>query len=323
MSSDALLAKFDQMVQRFKKEFNDIIDEERLKLKAELELYNAEKETIKAFAMNDNDIIHLDVGGQKLITKRSILCQVEGSLLSTMLSGRWEDSLERDQDGAVFFDFNPHHFVLILDYLRAKTIATPEKQTPLPKVAKDQVENFNNLIQYLGLSDEIAPSEIVASDKFNLHGPGVSLEEDGKVAVHSAGYEDKYVLGENVYHKQIMNLKLKLESLKDNDRMFVGIVKGDIVPHNNISYEWRGSYGWVLGLPGLVWKDGSYTYDNALKYLTEEGDTVELVLDCDAGKLSLHLSTGEQFHIEIPKSQSWRLNVNMAYETDKIRIVNE
>ncbi len=320
MSTNDLLAKFDQMVQRFKKEFNEIIEEERSKMKAELELYNAEKERMKAFTVNDNDIIHLNVGGQKLTTKRSTLCQVEGLLLSTMFSGRWEDSLERDQDGAVFFDFNPQHFVLILDYLRAKRIATPEKPTPLPKVAEDQVESFNNLIQYLGLSDEIAPTEIVASEKFNLHSPGVSLEEDGKV--HGAGCENRYVLGGNVYQQQIIKIKLKLESFKNNNWMFVGIVKGDVVPPANNSYEWRGSYGWTLGLVGRVCKDGSCTSDAALDNLTKQGDTVELLLDYDAAKLSLNLPTGQQFHIEIPKSQTWRLNVNLNGPNDNIRIMN-
>jgi hypothetical protein len=78
-----------------------------------------------------------------------------------MFSGRWEDSLERDKDGAIFFDFNPQYFLVILDYLRAKKIATPENPAPLPKVAEDQAKSFNNLLEYLGLSDEIVPAEKV------------------------------------------------------------------------------------------------------------------------------------------------------------------
>ena len=106
--------------------------------------------------------------------------------------------------------------------------------------------------------------------------------------------------------------------------MFVGIVKADIVPPDNYSYRWSGSYGWALGQHGQVWpKDGSHTIDNALKNVTKQGDTVELVLDCDAAKLSLHLPTGEKFHIEIPKSQTWRLNVNLHDANDRLRIMNE
>jgi hypothetical protein len=74
---------------------------------------------------------------------------------------------------------------------------------------------------------------------------------------------------------------------------------------------------------GQIWKDGSYINDSALKNLTKQGDTVELVLDCDAAKLSLHLPTGQQFHIEIPRSQTWRLNVYLYGANDKVRIIND
>ena len=292
-------------------------------MKAELDAYNAEKQRMKAVEVSDNDIIHLNVGGHKLTTKRSTLCQVEGSLLASMFSGRWEDSLERDQDGAIFFDFNPQYFVVILDYLRAKKIATPENPAPLPKVAEDQAKNFNNLLEYLGLS-EIVPAEKVPSEKFNQHSSNVvTLQEGGTVAAHGPNYGHSYVLGENIYQQGIVRLKMNLESFKDNYWVLVGIVKADVVPPNNNSYSWRGSYGWALGQHGEVWKDGSHSIDNALKNLTKQGDTVELVLDCDAGKLSLYLPTGQQFHIEIPKSQTWRLNVDLRDANDKVRIIDD
>ena len=81
----------------------------------------------------------------------------------------------------------------------------------------------------------------------------------------------------------------------------------------------------TIHIHGLVhWKDGSPTIDNALrKYVTKQGDTVELVLDCDAVKLSLDLPTGQHFHIEIPKSQTWRLNVNLHGANDKVRIIRD
>ena len=68
MSTDDLLTKFDEMVKRFREEFNEIIEGERAKMKAEVEAYNAEKQKIKPFEVNDDDIIDLNVGGQKLTT---------------------------------------------------------------------------------------------------------------------------------------------------------------------------------------------------------------------------------------------------------------
>jgi hypothetical protein len=211
-----------------------------------------------------------------------------------------------------------------LEYLRAKKIATPENPAPLPKVAEDQAESFNNLLGYLGLSDEIVPVEIVPNEKFNQHSSNVvTLQEGGTVAVHGPNVEHSYVLGENIYQQGTVRLKMKLESFQTNAWMFVGVAKGDVVPPNNNSFSWPGSYGWGLGQYGQVLKDGSCTSDNALSDLTKQGDTVELVLDCDAAKLSLHLPTGQQFHIEIPKSQTWRLNVDLLRPYDRLRIMHE
>ncbi len=321
MSNVDLMSKFDEIVKRFKKEFDQIVEEERAKMTQEIEAYKAEKLRMKAVVVSDDDIINLNVGGTKMTTKRSTLCQVKGSLFSSMFSGRWDTSLARDDDGCIFFDFNPQHFVLILDYLRGKAIATPENPVPLPKVPDDQVKSFNNLIEYLGLSDEIVPAPIAPPEKFSLHSTGVTLQEGGKVAVHDATRVHKYVLGDKVYHQGIVRRKLKIESFQNNNWMLVGVVKGDVVPQNDGSFYWSGSYGWALGSTGQVWKNESITNDNTLKNLTKQGDTVELVLDCDAAKLSLHLPTGQQFHIDLPKAQTWKLHVNLLCANDKIRIM--
>ena len=75
-----------------------------------------------------------------------------------------------------------------------------------------------------------------------MHSPGVTLEEDGKVAVHDKTREHKYVLGENIYRQGTVNLKLKLGSFKDDNWMFIGIVKEDAVPPKENSWCLRGVY---------------------------------------------------------------------------------
>ncbi len=327
MTTENLLTNFDKLVNQFKREFNEIIEDERAKMMEEVQAYNAEKDRMEAFVASVDDIIDLNVGGQKLRTTRSTLCQVEGSLLASMFSGRWEDSLKRDKDGAVFFDFNAQHFVLILDYLRQNKIESPENPAPLPKVSDDQLQSFTNLVDYLGLNDDIVPSstDILPSEKFQKQSQEVALQEGGKVAVHDGTLMDGYALGENVYHQGTVNIKLKLESFKIIRWMFVGIIRGDVipeVPQGNCSCEWSGSYGWGLGSwGGGVSKNGLHTTDNVLKGLSKQGDTVELLLDCDAGKLTLRVPTGQQFQIEIPKFKSWKLNVTLLVLHDKIRIM--
>ena len=328
MDGENLLTRFDEMVKKFRHEFSEIVESERAKIKAEIEAYKAEKERIEAVNVRDDDLINLNVGGTKITTTRLTLCQVENSLLAAMFSGRWEDNIKRDQDGAVFFDFNPQHFILVLDYLRVKKIKTPENPPPLPKVPEDQEESFNSLVQYLGLSNEIiTPSKITPSEKFNSCSPGVSLQEGGLVAVHDQTLAHEYVLGENVYSEGTVNLKLKLESFRDNRWTFVGVAQEDItrpLDSDHCSCRWSASYGWSLGQGGgRVWKNASCRIDETLMNVSKQGDTVKLVLDCEAGKLSLHLPAGQKFHMDIPKGKTWRLNVTFLSPNDKIRIVED
>ena len=299
--------------------------------------------------MSDNDIINLNVGGTKLTTLRSTLCQVEDSLLATMFSGRWEDNIKRDQDGAVFFDFNPQHFILILDYLRVKKIATPQNPPPLPKVPEDQEECFNSLVQYLGLTKEITvPCEITTSlkgEKFSFYrrSHGISLKEGRKLAIcDEDGYE--YVLGENVYNEGTVNLKLKLESYWQYCGLhFIGITEGDVklltqnmnalsTRNRNISYEWPGTYGWVFcarkSSEWQVCKDGTCMTDynfneHSVKHYYSPHTLLELVLDCEAGKVSLQFPAGMKFHIDIPKARMWRLNVTLKPLDGRICIVDD
>ena len=287
--------------------------------------------------MNNDDIINLNVGGKKLTTLRSTLCQVEDSLLAALFSGRWEDNIKRDQDGAVFFDFNPQYFILILDYLRAKTIATPENPPPLPKVPEDQEESFYSLVQYLGLTKEISMANEITrtpqSERFSLcrRSHGISLEEGRKVAVcDETG--DEYVLGENVYNEGTVNLKLELQS--HYQKVFVGITEGDpkLLSQNmkalstkkrNLSCRWPGSYGWEF-YPDCttLYQDGSRTSPQNKFLRLRKPYTVKLVLECEEGKLSFTFERGG-FNIDIPKRKMWRLTVTLYNANQRIRIMDD
>ena len=324
--ANGLVTKFDDLVSRFKREFGKIIEEDRTKMKAEVEAFNAERQIMKEIEVNNDDIIQLNVGGQKFTTTRFTLRQVNGSLLDIMFSRNWTHGLKRDQDGAIVLDFNPEHFGWILNYLRAKKISTPEISPVFPKVPKDEIKNANILLKYLGLSDEIVlirPVEVIKDERFYMRSSKVdSLQENGIIAVHGSTLGHAYVLGENVYQRGTISFKLKLEFFRINHWILVGIVKADVVPKSPYSYTWRGTYGWSLGKDGQLFEDGSYKGPgHPWTNLSKQGDTVELVLDCDGGKLSLHLPTGQQYHIVIPKFQSWRLLVGLYSTNSKIRIV--
>ena len=143
---------------------------------------NAEKQRMET----TKDFVQLNVRGQKFTITKSILCQVEGSLFAAMFSGMSEDPVERDQDGVAFLDFNPEYFGWILDYLRAKKISSPENPAVLTEVPKNQMKNFNTLLEYLGLSEEIVPTrptELLQNEKFSQCRSGINVQENEQVAV--------------------------------------------------------------------------------------------------------------------------------------------
>ena len=117
------------------------------------------------------------------------------------------------------------------------------------------------------------PTEVVQNEKFNVCSSGITVQENGKVAVHDSSIGRKYVLGENVYQRGIVRFKLKLESFHNNHWIMVGILKAEIVPDDKNSFSWTGSNGWSLGNYGQVYNKGSHTYNDSLKKLSKQGDT--------------------------------------------------
>ena len=68
--------------------------------------------------MQNNDIVHLNVGGQRFSTSKRTLLSVQGeeTFFTSLLSGRIGSN--EDENGAIFIDRDPTLFRLILNYLR-------------------------------------------------------------------------------------------------------------------------------------------------------------------------------------------------------------
>ena len=141
--------------------------EDTLKQREE-ELQKAEEEfsieAAKAYgATKPDDVITLDVGGTRLRVLRSTLCYVEGSLLASMFSGRWDDSLVKDDQGAFFIDQPYEHFKALLDFFRS--CALPAANGPRPSiqaVAGEIASNpsFMRMVEQYNCTPEVYPVEI-------------------------------------------------------------------------------------------------------------------------------------------------------------------
>jgi hypothetical protein len=129
-----------------------------------------------------NDVINLNVGGKRMTTTRSTLCQVERSLLADIFNHPSQEfaGLPCDTDGFIFLDFNPKHFALILDCLRAKKISTSKNPALLPKMSSNETKSFKHLVQHLGLTEEIFP---VIKESFMSHCSEIDMDGSNGYAI--------------------------------------------------------------------------------------------------------------------------------------------
>ena len=278
--------------------------------------------------MDGDDVIELNVGGQAMTTKRSTLCQVGGSLLSSMFSGRWDNSMSRDKDGRIFLDFNPTYFAFILDYLRAKKISTAGKPVTLPNIPSNQLNNYRKLIEYLGLGSEMLPK---LTESFKEHSSEMKLENDGAVAAYFAkeiSYRqpirtsscfysqplNAYVFGQNSYERGVIRLKLKVECPDFVGNIWVGMIRGDVIPEL-LKYYDSACRGWKISQNQ---RDQKVSYTGGFcSYLnSEECDkleyTIELILDNEKSVLYLKGPDGNMVDLKLPEWNTWRLLVKLC-----------
>jgi hypothetical protein len=125
----------------------------------ELDKQRAEFEEEKQIMMRPNvgrnDLIGLNFGGEKIVkVKRSLLLQFEHSMLARMFSGRYEDSLDRDDDGNVFLDYGPSIMMPLIEFLRLhRDGLAPERCQLAAQVAPGNEDAWHSMLRVLGMED--------------------------------------------------------------------------------------------------------------------------------------------------------------------------
>ncbi|KAL9189782.1 hypothetical protein ACHAXT_009457 [Thalassiosira profunda] len=105
-------------------------------------------------------VLHLNVGGTTTAVLRRTLTSVEGSMLASRFSGRWDESLEKDRDGNFFIDQPIELFMPMLNYLRAKfceTALAPPVTSPEFESEKQQ-RDFIRMVEHFGMTPGIYPT---------------------------------------------------------------------------------------------------------------------------------------------------------------------
>ena len=111
---------------------------------------------------SDSDVLHLNVGGDCLAVLRRTLTSVEGSMLASRFSGRWDESLEKDDAGRFFLNQPIELFRPMINFLRAKACETPlgpPVKSPHPKDYELR-QDFYRMVDFYGMTPGIYPAVI-------------------------------------------------------------------------------------------------------------------------------------------------------------------
>ena len=300
---------------------------------------------------NNDDIIHLNVGGTIMASKRSTLCQVEGSMLASLFSGRWEDNVQRDDDGHIFFDYNPKLFAIVLDFLRAKKTETPGKPASLPPVALDDAVNFRHLVDFLCVdqSHQSTQSDAQMSGKlqFQLHSEEIVLNNNKTEATHKPGRNcHEFVIGKDeVEATGEAYWRFSLNSVQPDSKLFIGVLdtscrdpcvsksltQRESYIHVPPVYEWEGSYGWVLGENFQTCSNGHVLNAYTFGALGKQDDLLDLHLKTNMSDIPEHTNTqlslfiqpsGVKRCIPLPNSRAWQCVIGSYHAGDCISLIS-
>ena len=98
--------------------------------------------------MQTNDIVHLNVGGQRFSTSKRTLLSVQGeeTFFTSLLSGRI--SSNEDENGAIFIDRDPTLFRLILNYLRTHQLHLLVEESNPNQISGRYTSRKNSMKQF-------------------------------------------------------------------------------------------------------------------------------------------------------------------------------
>mmetsp|Transcript_115442 Transcript_115442/g.337619 ORF Transcript_115442/g.337619 Transcript_115442/m.337619 type:complete len:393 (+) Transcript_115442:65-1243(+) len=181
-------------------------EETRAQAEAEREALEREKQRMAASTSMD-DVLQLNVGGEKTVAvQRRTLCVVEDSMLASSFSGRWDDSLLRDEHGAVFVDFGPELFMPLLDFLRARRVQEDTATPVLMPAVLGHEERFHTMLKYYGLEHvgQSPPAPLSFLFVPSVEGRTFELLDGGRTAVRSTGSHWKRIFGSALVQRPSM-----------------------------------------------------------------------------------------------------------------------
>jgi hypothetical protein len=149
-----------------------------------------------------DDVLDLSIGGTPVSVLRRTLTQVDGSMLASKFSGRWDETLTKDAKGKFFIDQNFCIFEPLLDYLRELSSQTELTKFPKSPVFDDDnlQRKFNTMVDYFGMTHGVFPISCYNYDQGQKLVANSSLKE-----ISSSEKTTYWLMPTNDSHKRNVN----------------------------------------------------------------------------------------------------------------------
>jgi len=134
------------------------IDHARQQIEKGRDQLETEKATMMKNGVGPNNLVGLNFRGEKtVVMKRSVLCQIESSMMAAMFSGRYEKNLDHDKDGNVYIGYPPSVMIPLMDWLTAFQDAPPDGKMPDMKVLPGHQDIWDGAVKFFGLESLFSP----------------------------------------------------------------------------------------------------------------------------------------------------------------------
>ena len=135
----------------YENDYNNLVIDEETRIHPE-DMFNS----------TSDDIIHLNVGGQRITTFRSTLTAVPHSKLALMFAKDNQNKTKIRKDRVdYFFDYNPGQFEYLIDQLRAikRMPSRPAYEITFKTPTIDSEFSFPDMLVELGLNGKENPTK--------------------------------------------------------------------------------------------------------------------------------------------------------------------
>lgn len=139
-------------------------------------------------------------------------------MLASRFSGRWDETLEKDQDGNFFIDQPIELFRPMINFLRAKACETPLGPPIKSPYIRDYElrQDFYRLVEYFGMTPGIYPTVI----ELHRGEPGSArIGTFPDCFVKSSEWSTFTVLNQGQHNREIISFEVVLENV---ERMQIG-----------------------------------------------------------------------------------------------------